>query len=338
MQEYIPFFQGEKRSITERLAKYFEYSGLETSIHYDDKEDIYILSIPADKEKEAKRHYQAFYFVERERIEKETKDNDSLGQIDENKFNTGVLLNDPESDNPEEEIALANMDDNGKPYGKSSYEESDHKSSKVQDDSSQGGEAQDYNREDIIQDGNTLDANYQEKSGYDEIPSTVESLVSNSGTYVMKSEQYKDYNGTISTFLLLGVAGIIFVILNVLGVLTFLNGVFPNLIMGALFLYFIYVAISTRIKAKQLKSELDEENKLTDKINQWLNNNITEDYLASISNPDLLDELDYINKTETIRDMLVSEFGHINRDYLESLIEDFYTKNFDSSKVYTESE
>ena len=35
----------------------------------------------------------------------------------------------------------------------------------------------------------------------------------------MKSEKYKDYMGTLYMFLILGLAGIIFVILNIIGVL-----------------------------------------------------------------------------------------------------------------------
>ena len=100
--------------------------------------------------------------------------------------------------------------------------------------------------------------------------------------------------------------------------------------MGALFLFFIYVGISTGIKAKNLKYEIEEEKQLTDKINQWLSKNVTDEFLKSISNEDLSEELDYIKKAETIRDMLINEFGDTNHDYLDRLIEDFYSKNFDN--------
>ena len=38
MQEFMPFFQAERRSIAEKLANYFNSSGLETKIYFDEKE------------------------------------------------------------------------------------------------------------------------------------------------------------------------------------------------------------------------------------------------------------------------------------------------------------
>ena len=148
----------------------------------------------------------------------------------------------------------------------------------------------------------------------------------------MKSEKYNDYRGTFFIFLFMGIAGLIFVILNITEVLTLLYGIFPNTIMGALFLFFIYVGISTGIKAKQLRYEIEEENQLTEKINSWLSKNITKEFLSSISNKDISVELDYIKKAETIRDMLLKEFGDLNPDYLDRLIEEYYSENFDMTE------
>ncbi len=166
----------------------------------------------------------------------------------------------------------------------------------------------------------------------------MKSLLSSSGSYVMKSEKYKDYKGTEYVFLLLGIAGLIFVFLNIIEVLTLLYGLFPNLIMGALFVFFIYVGLSTGKKARLLKEEIEAENELTAKIIEWLHTTVTDEFLASITNSDLSEELDYIKKTETIRDMLNKEFGEQNRDYLDRLIEEFYSETFDASNEYIEGE
>lgn len=301
MQEYTPFFQGEKRNVTEKLAKYFEHSGLETKIHFDDEKLIYILSVLADKEKEARKLYQAFYFTEREHIDNlEDNEVDELDEVYEDNEDIDTL----------EEI------------GESLKEDSEDK---VTDDDTT----------DMVEDDLTESVSDEVAAGIDDPNDdtpNLPSLLSSSGSYVMKSEKYNDYIGTFYIFLFLGVAGIIFVILNITEVLSLLNGLFPNLIMGALFLFFIYVGISTGIKAKNLQYEIEEEKHLTDKINQWLSNNVTDKFLKSISNEDISDELDYIKKSETIRDMLIKEFGDINTDYLDRLIEDFYSNNFDPTE------
>ncbi|NLL72571.1 MAG: hypothetical protein GX237_03495 [Clostridiales bacterium] len=298
MQEYSPFFQGEKRSVTEKLAKFFEQSDLESKIHFDEEKLVYILSVPTDKEKEAKKLYQAFYFAERERIENMENDesnSDSLEEYDQSNVINGNLFDEDISEEVKEEIAL------------SESSSSDIPSSENPEDS-------------------------QDTQDTEETPDSTTSLFSGSGSYVMKSEKYNDYRGTFFIFLFMGIAGLIFVILNITEVLTLLYGIFPNTIMGALFLFFIYVGISTGIKAKQLRYEIEEENQLTEKINSWLSKNITKEFLSSISNKDISVELDYIKKAETIRDMLLKEFGDLNPDYLDRLIEEYYSENFDMTE------
>lgn len=320
MQKYIPFFQGEKRSITERLADYFDQSGLETKIHYEEAKDSYILSVPADKENEAKKLYQDFYFNERERVEREENSKDFLQNYDEsNILKSDMLLTSEEShsDKPIEDTQLSDntslIDDNSVSY------EDDLNTSNTTENQ---------------EDDDTDQAETQEENN-DKDKASLKDLISGSGNYVFKSEKYKDYIGTFYVFLFLGIAGIIFVILNITNVLNVLHGFFPNLVMSALFIFFIYEGIATGRKAKQLKSEIEEENQLTEKINQWLRNTVTEDFLASISNDELSEELDYIKKTDTIRDMLLIEFGDVNTDYLDRLIEEYYSETFETSEINT---
>lgn len=355
MQNYIPFFQGEKRSVTEKLAKYFEYSNLESKIHFDEEKLVYILSIPADKEKEAKKFYQDFYFEERERIENQENNENSHESLDEydesnvlsrNSFEENIIDADLK-DITSRESSLGNIPSNEgvsdsdqvvsdeDSLGEDSLDEVTSDEDSLQKDASD----KDYLDEETSDDDSLHEDALDEASSKEDpteddnsevISNSPTNLLSGSGSYVMKSEKYKDYQGTYYVFLFMGIAGIIFVILNITEVFTLLNGLFPNLIMGALFLFFIYVGISTGIKAKSLKYEIEEENQLTEKINNWLSKNVTKEFLDSISNKDISTELDYIKKAETIREMLIKECGDIDPDYLDRLIEEFYTENFDN--------
>lgn len=329
-KEYIPFFQGEKRSIAEKLAKYFEHSNLETKIHYDEEKDFYILSIPAGSEADAKKYYQAFYFEERARIEAEEKNMDSIKDIDESNIvpehsytAADLEISENAGFDVEEEVAAAKTDTPPPDSNPDTTQRFD--SGQVQEDASPDNPADESDSKPLEE--NTEDES--EDTDDEPKPSSLRAFMTGSGSYVMKSEKYKDYAGTLYIFLILGIAGIVFVILNIAGVLTLLNGFFPNLIMGALFLFFIYEALSTGKKAKKLKLEIEEENKLTHKINEWLTHNITEEFLTSISNPDISDELDYMKKADTIREMLMKEFGEQNPDYLDRLIEEFYSEVID---------
>ncbi len=152
----------------------------------------------------------------------------------------------------------------------------------------------------------------------------------NSSTaYVSKEDTYNDYKSTTSTFLFFGIAGLVFVFLNIIGVISLINGLFSNLVMGALFVFFLYIGVNTMGKAKNLKAEVEVEKQSSDKINNWLEENINKEYLDNIQDDDQSSqELKYFKHTEAIKKDVINDLGKQNPDYLDKLIEDFYNENF----------
>ena len=147
--------------------------------------------------------------------------------------------------------------------------------------------------------------------------------------YVMKADQYKDLTSSVWIFLLFGIVGLIVVFLNVAGVLSLLNGILPNVVMGAMFLAFIYIGISSQMKATKIKSEIEVENKLTKDINEWLTINVTEDFLASAHDDTISDEINFLQQISDIKRMVITEFGEQKDSYLDRIIEEFYNNTFE---------
>lgn len=397
MQDFIPFFQGEKRFITEKLAEYFEHSGLESQIHYDESLDAYILSVPSDKLNEAKKLYQEFYFMERDRVEQEEKSQDFTKNYSDANIFTNTPLDDLNSadnvydftsyiknnlnlaatdendgfsddadytdntDYPDKSLYTSqnNFTDGTDIDSKTDYEDiTDMESltdysdqadyAELLDNIRQNSSLSDYSdgkkKNKALKDNpnktmpyvdqtdipdNDIQSNESDDVSNDEEKTSLRQFMTGSGNYMFKSEKYKDYMGSFYTFLILGIIGMVFVILNVAQFLNILNGLFPNIIMGAFFIFFIYQGISAGIKANKLKAEAKEEDQMTSKINEWLKNKITKEFLETINNDVSGEELDYIKKTEIIREMLLNEFGELNIDYVDRLIEEYYSKNFE---------
>lgn len=286
--EFLPFFQAESKKIAEKLISYFQYSGLPSELSYDTEREVYVVKIPPNQEKQAKKLYQAFYYVERENIEKGIYEDKTPEEAE------GPSKSEADTD--------AGTDDKDGPGDREPaielLEEGDE-------------EASDGTEEDIIEEETPSDA------------------PEDRGAYIFKEDRHKDLAGTVWIFLFFGIAGLIFVILNMAGFLTVLNGWIPNTVMGALFLFFLYVAVTTNTKAKSLKAEIAEENKLTEDINLWLKEHLTKDYLASIYNDAVSEELNYIKMTDAVRALLLEQFGPQNLSYLDRLIEEYYNSNFD---------
>jgi hypothetical protein len=276
---YVPFFQAEDKKVAEKLVRYFQYSDLKSKVNFDEENEVYVVSIPPKQEKQAKKLYQAFYFVERDNLSKD--------ELEQSTSNSDLLeQSSDQSEHSVDDVRYEGNEDNLLPQEE--YE------AEIPDEEFGGIQAEE-----------------------------------DTSIYVMKADQYKDLTGTVWIFLLFGIAGLIFVVLNIGGVFTFLNGFIPNAVMGALFLLFIYIAISTNQKAKKVQAEIDTENKLTEKINQWLKSNITESFLSSIHNDTISEELNYLKIVDTIKELLLKEFGNQNLAYLDRLIEEYYSNTID---------
>ncbi len=303
----IPFFQTEYKHVADKLVRYFDYSGLASEIKYDKINEVYEVLIAADKEKQAKKLYQAFYFVERENLEKEEP------YYDEDPPTLSEEILDSEDSLAEEETegevdttigGAFDTENNNKTDGedgKEAEEETD-----TDDEIPVGFEAE------------TLNVAYPENTDHQ-----------HQGAYTMKSDKYKDLTSTVYLFLFFGIGGLIVVMLNIAGVFTFIQDLLQRIVFTLLFLFFLYVGISTNRNAKKIKSEIAAENKLTAEINDWLKENITDKFFAALHNDVISDELNYMKATDTIRDMLLKEFGNQNTSYLDRLIEEYYSNNFD---------
>jgi hypothetical protein len=294
----VPFFQAEDKRIAEKLVRFFKYSDLKSSLEYDEENEIYIVNIPPRKQAQAKKLYQAFYFVERELMEKGESDLVPSRSLEENNEDGTEVNETPDfTDKYSDDTEESSLD----------TDETDEYSHSDPDDTNE-------------------DDTYQNETPGDDISSYEEE--DDTTVYVMKADQYKDLAGTVWIFLIFGVAGLIVVALNLAGILSLFNGWLPNTVMGALFLLFIYIAISTNQKAKKLQKEIDAENKLTKEINSWLELNITDRFLSSLKDNNISDELNYIKITDTIKETLLKEFGTQNLAYLDRLIEEYYNKTF----------
>lgn len=297
-ENLISFFESGNKEIAEKLINYFEHSDLKATLQFDEKNAVYEVLIPPEMQLEAKRLYHAFYTIVKEKYEEELNED---------------LLSDDDSNS--DEVEPRNDDEKDTSASDTSFEETEENNINNDEEDSIQSDQDDFKKMDEL----LADVHKSQ-------------LRKESSSYVMKADQYRDLNSTVAIFSFFGIAGIIFVALNIAGVIPIFNSWLFNIMGTALFLYFIYVGLSTYKKAKQVKLEIEDENKLTNDINEWLSNNVTKDFLATHHDESISEELNYLKLFEIIREMLIEEFGEQNTDYLDQLIENFYNKNFDTDE------
>ena len=151
-----------------------------------------------------------------------------------------------------------------------------------------------------------------------------------SPAYVKKSDQYKDLKSTAITFLAFGVAGLIFVALNVFQIISIINGTFGYLVMGTVFVGFIIVGLNAISRAKKAAADSILEEELTAKINAWLDENVTEEYIQELKDDSVSDEVNFIKTMDRMKTMVTKALGEMDDSYLEYVLEEYYNNNFDS--------
>jgi len=292
---YVPLVQTEDEKIADKLKRYLEYSDLKSEISFDEENEMYVVSVDRKAEKQAKKLYKAFYYVEQENLLHSVMEDLSKKKAVTSSETSGE---DAAEEGTEEE-PLEEMDD-------TIYEQTD----------------------------SSNDEDYEAEITEDEMTG-IRSKENNSA-YIMKADQYKDLASTVWIFLFFGIVGLIVVVLNIVGVLSFFNGWLPNAVLSLMFLFFLYVALSTNQKAKKIQSEIEAENELTKVINEWLQVNVTESFLTSLHNDTISEELNYIKMTDIVKEKLIGEFGTQNLAYLDRLIEEHYNNYIDQQEEEVE--
>ena len=144
-------------------------------------------------------------------------------------------------------------------------------------------------------------------------------------SYVKQEERYRDYNSTGYTFLMIGIAGFVVMLLSWMQVLKIFHG---NLIAQVVFSIIsvgcIIIGIQSIGKARYLKKDIGNEKALEERILSWLSGNINQEELEAVGREDSSEEVNYLNQIAYIKEQLMEEFKDENEDYLDQLIDEYY--------------
>lgn len=159
------------------------------------------------------------------------------------------------------------------------------------------------------------------------------SLKASGGTYRKKSERADDLKSSGEVLLVFGILGCIALLLIDFGILPirFGNRIMMNGIMFALFLFFIGFGVYSLKGARKFRAEASDEDALTERIDQWVKENLTAesiDAAAELDESDA-DEICFFKRTEAIRQRIADEFEGVDEAYLDSLAETIYQEMFE---------
>ncbi len=299
--ELIPLGSMEKEEVATRLLDFLDYSNVKTAIkEFNEEENVWTVSVAKEEEKQTKKLFQAFYLVEQEnRLKEKDKLTSEIELQEEAILEPNLDLVDELDESLDDSSIHTSMENPSDVVDVENMEESQETLSE-----------QPAEQEEIL------------------LEKTINLRTNASSTYVKKQDQYNDLKFTSYTFIGFGIAGLIFVILNILTPLSILGNPLSLIIMTGMVIGFIVVGISSHKKSTVVKTEIGEEDMMTTEINRFLEANITEELLQTIHDDSLSDEVNFFNKTERMKEYIVGEFGELDESYIDQLIEEFYNERF----------
>lgn len=144
-----------------------------------------------------------------------------------------------------------------------------------------------------------------------------------STVYIKKKDKYNDLKFSGLAFIIFGVLGGALVIANLTGMMKFFT-TFSSAVMGIVFIIFLAVGITSLIRAKKLKTMVQEEEKVTNKVLDWIESEITDEHIASLIDESLPEEDNYFSVHSTLCDELSAQFAFLNKEYVDQLMDDRY--------------
>lgn len=150
--------------------------------------------------------------------------------------------------------------------------------------------------------------------------------------YVTKEDESKEMLSTAITFLGFAVLLLVFLVLNALKIITIFSNTASLIMLGVMAIGCCLVGINAIKRSRRAEVASSDEKKLTNSLNEWLKENITNDMFADV-NPELGEEILYLQRCDIIRSKLTAAFTDLDDNYVDALIEEFYNSFFDNTEV-----
>jgi hypothetical protein len=300
----------EKELFTKKFVDFLHYSKIDSARYeFDEEKQKWIVLIDEEQEKQVGKLYQAFYAVESENY---------LTSLQET---TGKKTTVIDGDTAEEE---------------NSFEEAAYdyeKDTDFAEDSEEDGMDYDSSDEEVSE-LNASGAEYKSMFSEDELQNILDNTKPKPiqpKTYIKKEEQYRDLKSSASTFVMVSILGLAIVLLNAAGIIHIFAGPLPYIVMTALLLSFLYIGISSYVKAGKVQTEIAGENNVTEAINNWLSNHLTAEQLDAMTDSNETAEIRFFHKLEKMKELIKSEFGDMDDSYLDLLVEEYYNVHFEDT-------
>lgn len=155
-----------------------------------------------------------------------------------------------------------------------------------------------------------------------------------SSVYVKKKDKYTDLKFSGVSFIVFGILGAGLLTLNGLGYISIFTNLFSSFIMTIVFIVFLIVGITSLLRAKKMKTMVSQEEKMSDDVLIWLEENVTDDWLDERYEDSQTEEANYFTIHSQICQKAIEQFPYLNKDYIDQLMDERYNEYCESRELH----
>lgn len=146
-----------------------------------------------------------------------------------------------------------------------------------------------------------------------------------SSVYVKKKDKYTDLKFSGISFIIFSLLGLGLLLANYLEYISMFNE-FSSLTMIVVFAIFFIIGITSLRRAKTMKSMVSQEEKASDDVMTWIEENITDEWIDSLYDKEQTDENNYFTIHSTMCKRVAEQFPLFNLDYIDQLMDERYNE------------
>lgn len=137
--------------------------------------------------------------------------------------------------------------------------------------------------------------------------------------YVRSTDKYKDNLSTAKAFIIVGSLVLVYTLLNLLHVISFVANAFMYCIYFGLSIVFILIGIISYRNAGTAKGNIEDENKVEAELLAWLAKTVTAEKLLSFHLEDVSDEENSIHEYEGVVSVLSESYPDLSDSFIDYL-------------------
>lgn len=152
-----------------------------------------------------------------------------------------------------------------------------------------------------------------------------------STVYVKKKDKYTDLKFSGISFIVFAALGAVLLGANYLEYINIFN-TFSSFIMAIVFVVFLGVGIASLLRANKMKGMVSQEEKASDDLLIWIEENITDEWMDTLVDKEQSDENNYFKVHGAMCQRVADEFPLFNSNYIDQLMDDRYNEYCESKE------